>query len=288
VVEEEEEELPAEEPQFFSSLSENAPPSAIDEEREEEEDEAPRVSLNSLGQSSAPADEEREEEDDEDDEKEDTSLEEENDKMKEDLEKIDAGLFEDVRLGVNQVYEDIVEEYGDPDGTLRRLLEDDADGEFGDAGLVEAYVEVDILWVGNTPLGLYKGRVFPVEYTEDVRRGIERMEEDADYGVSADSFKQGVDMGRYLGEDYDYEDDRRAMLNDSISKVEWAQAYVLRNATNRLLSQIRGSKFFDAFADKDVVKEIIRKRTGSGKMKGGKFFLSDLFDMLRGKRNLEY
>jgi hypothetical protein len=262
VIEEEEEELPASEPQFFSSLSEVVPPSVVDEEREEEEDE------------------------DEEDEKEDTSLEEENDKMKEDLEKIDASLYEDVRLGINQVYQDIVDEYGEEDGTLRRLLEDDSAAEFGDGGLFEAYVEVDILWVGNTPIGLYKGRVFPLDYTDEVRVGIESMEEDADYGVSADSFKQGVDMGRYLGEDY--EDDRRAMLNDSIGKVEWAQAYVLRNATKRLLSQIRRSKFFDAFADKDVVKEIIRKRTGSGKMKGGKFFLSDLFDMLRGKRNLEY
>jgi hypothetical protein len=79
------------------------------------------------------------------------------------------------------------------------------------------------------------------------------------------------------------------MLDDSVGKVEWAQDYVLRNATKRTLQNIaRGSKFFNAFADKDVVKEIIKKRTGSGKMKGGKFFLTDLFDMLRGRRVVEH
>lgn len=257
----EDEELPAESPQFFTSLSEVAPPSAIDEEREEEEDE-------------------------EDEKEEEVDIEAENDKRKEDLEKIDSGLFENVRVSVNQAYQDIVEEYGD-DGTLRRLLEDDAAAEFGYGGdddLFEAYVEVDVLFVGDTPLGLYKGRVFPLEYTEDVREGINRMVANEDDESPADSFTLGVDVGRYVGED-----DRRAMLESSIGKVNWAQAYVLRNATKRLLREIiRRSKFFDAFADKDVVKEIVKKRTGSGKMKGGKFFLSDLFDMLRGKRVVEH
>lgn len=249
----EDEELPAAEPQFFTSLSEVVPPSVVDEEREEE--------------------------DEEDEKEEEVDLKKENDQKAEDLEKIDSGLFEDIRLSVNQVYQDIVDEYGDPDDTLRRLLEDDAADE--------DFVGVDVLYIGDTPIGLYNGRVFPLENTEDLREGINSLEENADYGSPADSFKLGVDMRRYLGEDY--EDDRRAMLDDSVGKVEWAQDYVLRNATKRTLQNIlRGSKFFNAFVDKNVVKEIIRKRTGSGKMKGGKFFLSDLFDMLRGRRVVEH
>lgn len=298
-------------------LSEVAPPSAIDDEREEEPSSpiaAPQSYLNSFGQSSLsdeePAEEpqffssleeveqplpQEEEEEEEDEKEEEGDEKEENDKRAEDLEKINSGLFEDVRVGINQVYQDIVEEYGEEDGTLRRLLEDDAALEYGyaedaDDRLFEPYVEVDILLVKMRqicqPFGLYKGRVFPLEYTEDVSAGIDRMEEEAEYGVSADSFLQGVDMGQYLGEDY--EDDRRAMLDDSVGKVEWAQDYVLRNATKRTLQRLARSKFFDAFADKDVVKEIIKKRTGSGKMKGGKFFLTDLFDMLRGRRVVEH
>jgi hypothetical protein len=226
----------------------------------------------------------------EEDEKEDTSLEEENDKKAEDLGKIDASLYEDVRLSVESVYQDIVDEYGVEDGTLRAALDDEAAEEFGypqdGDNFFESYVDIDVLYIGGSPIGLWKGRVFPLEGTDELIEGLRAREEYADPSNPADSFSFGVDMGQYLGEDY--EDDRRAMLDDSIYKVEQTQEYVLRNATKRLLLQIRRSKFFDAFIDKDVVKEIIRKRPGSGKMKGGKFFLSDLLDMLRGKRNLEY
>lgn len=272
----------AEEPQFFSSLEEVEQPIApVDDEKEEQP---------------VPQEDEKEEEQEErkrvlEQEERKRVLGEEIEKMEEGLEKIDSGLFEGVRLSINSLYQDIVDEYGEEDGTIRRLLEDDAATEFGYGGdddqFFEAYIDIDVLYVGDTPLGLYKGRVFRLENTEDLRNGIESMEEYADYENPADSFKKGVDIGQYYGEDY--EEDRRHMLNDSVGKVRWVQDYVLRNAPNDLLRQIiQRTKFFDAFIDKDMVRESLSKRTGRGKMKGGKFFLSDLLDMIMGKRHLEY
>lgn len=260
----EDEELPAESPQFFTSLSEVVPPSVVDEEREEEEEEpAPKISsLNSLGQAASMEDEEEEEEDEK----------EEDYDTKEKIKKIRAELYRGVRLPMEDVEEGIMYVYGDPDGTLRSVIEGDSE-EFIDG---RRFIETDVLILNGTPFSLYNGRVFSFSQdTNEWMMDIDRMVDEEDEEYPADSFRVS--------------EVRPESIDEVVSKIKETQQYVLRNATREMLPElVRRTNFFDEFIDRDEVRDAISQRTGRGKMKGGKFFLSDLWDMIMGKRHLEY
>lgn len=220
------------------------PPSVVDEEREPEEDE----------------------DEDEGDEKEEEE--------RRGLKNLRAELVEGIKLATDDVYDEVIEEYGIEDGTFRSIIEADSE----DMGGRDLYTEMDVLFADGSIFGLYGGRVFELSQTYALGEQLDYINENADDESPADSFEPspvGVREGRSVGE--------------AVRKVEWVQEYLLRNAPTHILRRlIRRTGLFDAFIDKDKVKEIIRKRTGSGKMKGGKFFLTDLWDMLRGKRVVEH
>jgi hypothetical protein len=264
-------------------LSEVAPPSAIDDEREEEEEEdAPRMSLNSFGPSSLFEEEEEEEEEPPAREPQFFSdLEEveqplpqaarsypvldpskiprpvvqnivsmaremnEADQVRlarEGLARINAAYHPSLYFYADEMMEHMLDEYPNRRREIRKAVRENRTGVDDEA------IEMDVVFFGDTPYGMFEDFVFQIPNDGNLRATIGDDYDRDDDENPANRFREG---------------DSRSLesLRNAVYNVKRVQNRLLRYAPSDVLRS-EADDIFGAFIRPERVAEAIRQREG--------------------------